>query len=803
MSKFEIVSPEATTNLISNPSVEENTTGWTAVGGSIARSSSYQRFGVYSLAVTPASGVNDGAYYAITLNTATQYTLSVYVRGVATIPYRLRAYDVTAATDLAAQTFTGNGRWQRVELIFTTGANTSIRLYVEKNNSASTAAFYVDGAQCEAKGYATTFCDGDQEGCSWKGARHASASERSSQTHAGGRLIDPEDVGVKIGAVGGLGMPPVSHNIQEWAQRPGALYRSLKVRPRVISLDAFTQTQSEGALYNAVAAFHDLLKRDRIGPDSPVRLRYTATTDPVMIDAVYDAGLEGNAPVHFMHERFPFRLVAYDPYWYDEGESAAVFNSKTAITVRTVIARIDGEWSALGPPDAGGTYTDIRAIAVDSVRGYVYFGGNFLNFNNIAAADYIVRYRLADGTWSAMGSGLQTPVYALELAPDGTLYIGCVHKALGGAAGTEFVLKWDGNTFTDISPTTSISNPYGRALYLRRDGRLYAGINEWVTTANGEVRYREPAGTWTLLGTATATGGIANIYAITAGLNDWVWVGGEFAGVGGVSSLGIVYHDGSSWQASGVGVSTGGWVGALHAAPNGFVYAGGFFSTIDGKSASNIAFWNGKKFKPAGMGTNGAIGNIKGAGDGSVYVVGGFTTAGGLTLTDSAAIWTGVTWVPLEIDLPSTPLVTALAISSEGLFLGFNTAGTALVPATASVTNEGTAITWPLISIKRSGGTAATLTELANLTTGVQLKFYLSIMDGETITIDTRPGKRGITSDYRAALPQANLPLAGLSQFFLLPGANSISTYVLDSGSPTVTVTMRWRSAYVSVQGAN
>lgn len=803
MSKIEIVSPEATTNLISNPSFEIDTTGWTAVGTgtTLAQSSTYQRFGVYSLAVTPDSGVNDGVYYAITLSATTQYTLSVYVRGAASIPYRLRAYDVTAATDLGTQTFTGAGSWQRVELTFTTGTNTSIRLYVEKNSSASTAVFYMDGAQCEALGYSTTFCDGDQEGCSWKGAAHGSASERSSQTHAGGRLIDPEDVGVKLGTLGGLGMPPVSHNIQEWAQRPGALYRSLKVRPRVISLDAFTQTQSEDALYDALAAFHDLLKRDRIGPDSPVRLRYTATTDPVVIDAVYDAGLEGNTPVHFLHERFPFRLIAYDPYWYDEGDSAAVFSSQTSLTVRNVIGKIDRQWSALGPPDAGGTYTNALAIAVDSVRGYVYFGGVFQNFNAIAAADYIVRYSLADGTWSALGSGLQSAVYALVVAPDGTLYIGCDDQALGGSAGSEFILTWNGSSFTDISPTTSITSPRGAALHLRRDGQLYAGINEAVTGTNGEVRYRDLSGTWTLLGTTVRTGGGGVIYAITAGLNDWVWVGGIFDGIDSTTSTSLAYHNGTAWNTTGTGVT--GWVRALAVAPNGNVYVGGYFTAIDGKDANNVAFWNGRTFKPAGTGTNATVLSIQAAGDGSVYAAGDFTTAGGLTLTDRAAIWTGTTWVPLEIDLPGTPLVTAVAISGEDVFLGFDTTGTALVPAVSTVTNGGTAIAYPVISIKRTGGTDATLTELANLTTGVQLKFALGLMDGETITIDTRPGQRGITSDYRAALPQANLPLAGLSQFFLLPGENEIGVYVTESGSPTVTVTMRWRSAYVSVQGAN
>src|SRR5687768_1054745 len=79
---FSVVIPEATTNLVTNPSVETATTGWTAVGGSIARSTTQQRRGVYSLAVTPTSGTTDGVYFGtVSLTSGTTYTASVDVYG--------------------------------------------------------------------------------------------------------------------------------------------------------------------------------------------------------------------------------------------------------------------------------------------------------------------------------------------------------------------------------------------------------------------------------------------------------------------------------------------------------------------------------------------------------------------------------------------------------------------------------------------------------------------------------------------------------------------------------------------------
>src|SRR3990167_9637069 len=69
--RVSIVVPEESdvTNIVTNPSVETNTTGYTAIGGSIARVITEQRRGAYSLEVTPTTGVNDGEYFG-TVSTA-------------------------------------------------------------------------------------------------------------------------------------------------------------------------------------------------------------------------------------------------------------------------------------------------------------------------------------------------------------------------------------------------------------------------------------------------------------------------------------------------------------------------------------------------------------------------------------------------------------------------------------------------------------------------------------------------------------------------------------------------------------
>src|SRR5262245_51029764 len=168
---FSIIVPIARINLVTNPSLETNTTGWTAaVGGeSLARSTAQQYHGAYSLAVTPNSNTNAGTYFTpVSLTSGTLYAVSVKVLANSGLPFRLQVRDSTGVTTLAQYTFTATGRWQWVWLYYAETATTTRRIYIQKNGSASTAVFYVDGLQVEALASAaetvSTYIDGDQVG---------------------------------------------------------------------------------------------------------------------------------------------------------------------------------------------------------------------------------------------------------------------------------------------------------------------------------------------------------------------------------------------------------------------------------------------------------------------------------------------------------------------------------------------------------------------------------------------------------------------------------------------------------------
>src|SRR3990172_3414614 len=184
---FSVIYPESVTNLITNPSFETNTTGWTAVGGSIARVATCQTRGAYGLEITPGAGVNDGTYFGtFTSVTGQWYTLSLDFQGAGNQPYQIYFATMGAALLGTAFAFRATGRKQRIKVSWFETGGTTRRVYVTKDNHANVTPFQIDAIQIENKAYATTYCDGDQVGVVvgrtdfyWLGTPHASQSTRN------------------------------------------------------------------------------------------------------------------------------------------------------------------------------------------------------------------------------------------------------------------------------------------------------------------------------------------------------------------------------------------------------------------------------------------------------------------------------------------------------------------------------------------------------------------------------------------------------------------------------------------------
>ena len=148
---FSVVMPEAGTNLITNPSFEVDTTGYTLQGAgvAIARTLDEQRRGGYSLEITPAVGVASGAYFGtITTVAGEAYTLSMDVLGVAGHVYNIYFASNAGAMLGAPYEFTGTGYWQRVHVTYVETAALARRFYIVQD-AGDTQVYYTDGWQVE------------------------------------------------------------------------------------------------------------------------------------------------------------------------------------------------------------------------------------------------------------------------------------------------------------------------------------------------------------------------------------------------------------------------------------------------------------------------------------------------------------------------------------------------------------------------------------------------------------------------------------------------------------------------------
>src|SRR5437867_1868795 len=209
----------------------------------------------------------------------------------------------------------------------------------------------------------------------------------------------------------------------------------------------------------------------------------------------------------------------------------------------------DANWISIG--GLPGTDNLVRAAAVDA-SGNLYIGGLFTVVGDVVA-NHIAKWN--GSSWSALGSGMNGPVYALAVSGD-DLYAGGNFTTAGGTA-ANYIAKWNGSG-------------------------------------------------WSALGSGMG-GGLSGtyVYALAVSGSD-VYAGGQFTTAGGTAANYIAKWNGSSWSALGSGMDGGFFPTRVSAelVSGGDLYAGGKFTTAGGTAADNIAKWDGSSWSALGSGMN-------------------------------------------------------------------------------------------------------------------------------------------------------------------------------------------------------
>ena len=178
---------EAGQNLVTNPSFETGTTGWSTfndAGGNLAASQdgTASVYGLNSAKLT-ATVINNSQFYS-TFGTATSgqpYTASVWLKASVPMSVRLRLRQHSSPfTTWLVSTFSVTTEWQRYQITTTAPATVGGRISIEP---VSAGSVWVDAAQVEELSYATHYMDGSLgPNCSWDGTANASSTTRTKTT---------------------------------------------------------------------------------------------------------------------------------------------------------------------------------------------------------------------------------------------------------------------------------------------------------------------------------------------------------------------------------------------------------------------------------------------------------------------------------------------------------------------------------------------------------------------------------------------------------------------------------------------
>lgn len=814
---FSVIIPEATTNLVTNPSVEGGvTTNYAAQGGAMAATYNWQAHGACGLALTPAVSTESGFYFGsatpITLAAGATYTASVTIQGEEGKVYYIWIGSTAGALIGTKAKWIGTGHKQRIWVTTVEPAGASRRIYVTRDGQYTDQnVFYADGLQLEAKTYPTTYCDGDQVGFVtgqmayyWNGTPRVSTSTRSAQTRAGGREMKLLWYAFRVLAIVGLGMAPVIDQalpipgLGEMFQGTGTTARTFTLVGSVIG-----EGSSGRHLQQLRSSLINAFKPDLTQFDQPIILRYQKCdedgdpqSESLDILCTYAGGLEGNWDNH-QQERIALNFKMHLPFIRNSYSGGVELGYQTDVANgNRILARgSNGIWAAMT--------TGLDAIAYAIVKGTdggIYVGGSFTLAGGVAKTVYVAKW---DGSaWSPLGGGASSFVQAIVVGPDGSIYIGGqfshVHTAAGAdVANTAYIAKWDGTSWSALG-TGANGRVY--ALAFGPDGSLYAGgdFSSMGGVANTHGIARWDGANWNAVGTGLGVGA-ETVFALTVSKSGIVYAGGDFAQMGGVTNTArIAQWNGTVWAPLSTGASAG-IVYALIVGPDGSLYAGGTFTTMAGiADTSRIACWNGTAWRPLLTGMNDTVWSFSFSPEGLLYAGGAFTTAGGIALPDKVAMWNGSIWMPIDVNLSGVATVYAiLADANSNLYLGYDITGTAK-SATVIVSNVGSSVAYPTFYMTGPGK----IYQIKNYITGKSIFFDLTLLAGETAILVLDPLNISFTSSFRGNILSAILPGSDLD-FPLVPGSNNISTFFFGSTSLGVTaITMSWVNVYWSVDGA-
>lgn len=824
---FSIIVPcdEDRTNLIENPSFEIDSGNWSPnSGASIGVSTDYQFVGAKS-AIINISQSDGGVYYGGTstldFTSGEVYGTSFRILSlVGNMP--LTAYIATSAgVRISGINFRTTGFWQRITFLYKETSTTNRRLYITANGpELINKNIYLDAVQVEltsdSKRYCTVYIDGDQKGTTrnefpqpyyWHGTRQYSKSTRSRYTRSGGQIINLRDLGLSISATNGLALAVPQVVSMPFGQLDGEQYERTRKEPRQFSIAGRVTGRSATQLDSQFGALTEVFDRDYHSRDDIIYLIYTPLNEEevqigpeILIPCSYIGGLEGQRN-NLSSEIFTASFMKQSPDFTSHSQGAVLGDGQSvANTVGIVKRSSNGTWSALSTGLSGGSAA-ATSVAIHP-DGTIYVGGDFTDAGG-SGAQYAAKYNPSTNTFSVIkgATSFNSIVYSIVIDQNGYVYFGGQFTNVDGIAAADGIVQYNptANTFSALGTGVSVAgSDYVTDMDFDSSGNLYAvgtfATMGGVANTAGVAKWNGSA--WSALGTG-ANNDVSCVLCV--GTN--VYIGGIFTLAGGVANtVRIARWNGSTWNAMGTGANAG--VYDLDVGLDGYIYIAGDFTTLNGSDIRYFGKWNGVSFDVVGSANalNTTARSCKVAPDGTIYIAGDFTAVNGITLPDRMVRWDGSSFLPLDVNLPSSG-VSISAISPGGdLYIGFVPSGGTSSDA-ASVTtiiNNGNTRSYPTIVVT-NGSSSSRLYQIANLTTNRYIYFNYTLVPSEVAVFDFTPTGISLRSNFQGDVSRNVQPGSYESDFYLAKGSNNMSvlTSTLD-----MEILMYWNMCFSSLSNA-
>jgi len=356
---------------------------------------------------------------------------------------------------------------------------------------------------------------------------------------------------------------------------------------------------------------------------------YACATSTTAVNSVfrYDGALEtvGGGVVGFSKQ-----LVVFNGELVDVGSLTLAQGLKIHN-----IARWDGTaWGSFGGGGDNGVY------AMTPFNGALAIGGDLQECPTTGSVAHGI-VSDASGKLGSFGTGMDGTVEALKSYFSGVgvnrrnlLVAGGAFVHAGGVT-VNNVARWSTSGILYTPPVwTAMGSGFNGSVYaLERFGNVvYAGgtfTASGATACSKLAKFNETTGLWEPVG-AGLNGPVSALKVF----GSYLYAGGQFTTAGGISTGGLARWDGTSWS------SVGGYFnGAAMAFEiyGGNLVIGGIIPTFTG--SPNLVQFDGTNFSTFGGGTNGYVWALHA--DGNRLYVGGDMTGVGTLSVNHAAYWDG------------------------------------------------------------------------------------------------------------------------------------------------------------------